>query len=94
MCFTTNPQSVNKDVLAKFINVVIKVLNDNNALPRIMAIIPDWDILRYIYDGKGHTKKVASTVLKWLVGQIDKAIQAKISCKRKNQEPFSVGSQR
>ena len=47
-CITPNPDSLVKNVLAKFMNCIIKALNDSVKLPRIILFIPDLDIIRYI----------------------------------------------
>ena len=76
-CFTPNPQSFMKNVLTKLVNCVIKALNDTNKLPRIILIVPDSDLLRYIdYDDHG-IKEVTKGAVEWITTQIVRAVDAK-----------------
>ena len=55
----------------KIINPVIDALNDNNHLPRIILIIPDWDLL------KGNMKSafVMGFSLHYIIKQLDLVIE-------------------
>ena len=44
-CFTTVPQSLTRNMLARLVNCFIKALNDTTKLPQLVLIAVDWDIL-------------------------------------------------
>ena len=76
-CFTQNPVAVNDNTVACILNSVMKALNDNTKIPRIILIIPDYDILRYIgFFGFGESHVIGST-LNWLICNVENTIDSK-----------------
>ena len=76
-CFTPNPQTLLKDVLARLINCLIKALNDAVKLPRLIVIIPEEDLLQFISAPGYSVKKLSHEALTWLFNQVDRALDAK-----------------
>ena len=78
-CFTTSPNSAIRNVLSRIVNSMIKALNDTLKMPRIIIVIPDWDILKFVDKtqyGFG-TKTMVESALTWIVEQMERAIDAK-----------------
>ena len=68
--FTTNPESMLKDVLARLVNCVVKALNDNNKLPRFIVVIPNDNNLQHIksiFQCEGDIKNRAEIALNWVM---------------------------
>ena len=76
-CFTPNPQSLVKDVLARFVNCLIKALNDATKLPRIIIIIPDDDILCFINFVTYGIKQVCRSAISYVSTQMTRALETK-----------------
>ena len=78
-CFTTDPRSMTKSILARIVNCFIKALNDATKLPKWVIIVPDGDVLKYIARGliPGGAKRVSAGSLKWIITQMNRALEAK-----------------
>ena len=77
-CFTPNLNSLVTDVLAKFVNCLVKALNDTVQLPRIILIIPDGDILRFIMRKDEDSAHILTmTALSLIINQMARALDAK-----------------
>ena len=85
MCYTPNPNSLIKNVLARLANCLIKVLNDSLKMPRIIIVIPDVDILKFIAAkfGLESIKSMISAASSWVINQFQHAIEAKKEGRRK-----------
>ena len=44
-CFPSKPASTNASIPARLVNCLIKATNEIEKLPRIIVVIPDWNIL-------------------------------------------------
>ena len=77
-CYTPHPDTMVKDVLAKFVNCTIKVLNDAVKLPRIILIIPDSDIVCFIrkITDQSEIQQFFDSALNWIINQMAKAIES------------------
>ena len=58
-------------------NATIKALNENDRMPRIIVIIPDDDIFKYIDCYKEDVILLAGAALTWIINQIDRAMDCK-----------------
>ena len=79
-CFTPNPSTHVTDILARFVNCLVKALNDMLRIPRLIIVIPDADILRFVMDKalhKEHIPYMITTALTWIINQMIRAIDAK-----------------
>ena len=91
-CFTSNPKSTTKSVPARMVNCLIKALNDMNEieldandnpkdntkfLPRIIVIVPDWDIMKYLDHDSFGVEEVFGEPLTWMVEKMIEAIEDK-----------------
>ena len=75
--FVTNPLSLIENKLARMINALMSVLNQNNKLPRLLIMIPESDLLEqldFINSGKAI---MIGMCFDYLINNIMKAIQAK-----------------
>ena len=43
-CFTPNPLSSLRNIAARIVNAFIKALNENNKMPDMVLVIPDWNL--------------------------------------------------
>ena len=78
-CFIPSPNSHVKHVIARLVNCIIKALNDAKKLPKVMVIIPDWDILKFLDidpDDEG-AFVIIRKALDWILTQIQRVIEAK-----------------
>ena len=76
-CFTANPLSELKNVVACLVNALIKARNDAEKLPRIIMVLLDWDLVKYIGFKHVHTKIIFSEVLDWIINNMKRAVQSK-----------------
>ena len=76
-CFTPSPQSLLRDVLVQMINCLIKALNDTLKLPRLIVVIPEEDLLKFIMKPSVSVSKMSAEAFTWLMNQVDYAIEAK-----------------
>ena len=76
-CFTPNPKSLVSEVLAKFVNCLVKALNQTLKLPKLVVVIPDDDILRYVFEDTEECKRLTKTAIRWVVNQMIRAVDAK-----------------
>ena len=74
---TTNQENRSFDVMANFMNAVIKGLNKYVHLPRIIVFIPDGDLLRYFDHFTFGVSAIANICLKNLITNVDRLIQAR-----------------
>ena len=75
-CFTTNPLADFKNVPAHLVNSVIKVLNDSIKLPKLIVLIPDQDLVKFIEQEEAtEFSLMAGTAIGWIANQIDRAIE-------------------
>ena len=76
-CFTSNLLSNTHSVPARLVNCLIKALNEDDKIPRIITIIPDWNLLQYINFYSFGIQKIIGKVLKWMIKNIDNAVEGK-----------------
>ena len=57
-------------------NSLIKALNDRTKLPKLVIIIPDWDLLKYFGDDSCSfdVSTISKRVLLWMVTNINRAL--------------------
>ena len=76
--FTMNPLSLQHDVLARIVNCLIKGLNDNVKLPSLLIMIPDHDLLNFLWektDGDRDISILLNRAIGWIATQIDRALE-------------------
>ena len=88
-CFTPNPNTVLKDVLARLLNCFVKALNDHNKLPRLVIVIPDLDILKHINHFGFGVKYLIHEAMQWLLTQFSRAVESKVDFMRRK-KPGSI----
>ena len=88
-CFTTSPNSAVRNIMSRFVNCLVKALNDAKELPRIILVIPDWDILKAIDHETFGIKLLLDDSLNWIVSKMNKAIESKKDNMRRR-KPGSV----
>ena len=88
-CFTASPNSVIKSMLARLVNSLVKALNDCKKLPRIIMVIPDWDILKFLDHKTFGIKMIAEDAVGWIITQMNRAIESKKDTMRRR-KPGSV----
>ena len=79
LTFLAEPQLINMDnSIVRILNTTIKALNSNQLrMPRIILLIPDFNVLHQIkYFGFG-VSQVIGSVLNWLIKNVENAISAK-----------------
>ena len=76
-CFTANPLSEMKNVATRLVNSLVKALNDYEKLPRMILVVPDWDLLNYFRFNDGNADQLIKTILKWIINNMRKAVDAK-----------------
>ena len=76
-CFTSNPVNT-KPVMVKLVNCLIKALNELEKLPKIIAVIPDWDILKDIDYCSYGVVEMITKVLQWIIREMSRAVKSKI----------------
>ena len=77
-CFTSNPISTVKSVPARLVNCLIKAINEGatkeERLSRLIVIIPDWDMLKYMNHNTHGITKLTTKLVQWMVTNIDWAL--------------------
>ena len=81
-CFTPNPRTLLKNTMARFINALIKALNDSLKMPRIILFVPEDDLLQFIKTDEHNAREVIFKCLNWMAIQVDRAIEAKVDALR------------
>ena len=76
-CFTSKPLSTTRSVPAHLVNCLIKALNEQKVLPRIIAIIPDWDILKYLNHNTFGIEDLSKSILLWMIKAMTKVLEVK-----------------
>ena len=61
--------------MARIVNCFINALNDNMKLPRLVVIIPDHDILNYIYHYTSGISLICGSAIDWITSQVDRAVE-------------------
>ena len=84
-CFTANPASRVKSTSAKIINCLIKPLNDKTKeenenimdkfLPRIIIVIPEWDLLKNLDHGDCGADKVFGETINWMIQNLIETVE-------------------
>ena len=75
--FSTNPLSMVRNILAHLVNALIKALNDNDKIPRLIIVVPDSDIICSINVFDLGTKRILEESLKWIMTNMTRAVEAK-----------------
>ena len=75
--FTSKPTAVTRSVPAKILNCLIKALNENNKMPKLIVIIPDWDLLKFFNHNTYGVMELTNEVVTWMVNNMIWAIQLK-----------------
>ena len=76
-CYTPNPKSVLKDVLARLVNCFIKALNNAKKLPRLVLVIPKDNRLKFINNNNFGVKMLSNRAISWVMTQMARALESK-----------------
>ena len=74
--FTPSPKSLLKNTLARVVNAVTKALNDTLKLPRIILVIVDHDILKFVDTNEYGIRHIVSECLNWCITRINRAVDS------------------
>ena len=68
--------SLNKSPLGRTFNNVVRAINEEKSLPKLIVMVTDNDLIKYIRSSVGHhlLKKQIDRSYNWLATQIDRAI--------------------
>ena len=72
-----NPIPQIHNLLARLLNCLIKGLNNKSKLPRMIVIMPDWDILRFMNHYTFGVSIIAGKCLNWIITNMERAIEAR-----------------
>ena len=76
-CLTQNPLSANENTTSRVHNALVQGLNEQNVMPRIIIMITDLDILRFLnFFGFGESH-VIGEALNWLLINCERSIKSK-----------------
>ena len=76
-CFTARPLSEEKNVVTRIMNAFLKALNDFLRMPKIVIMVPEFDLLRFISFYEQGTSEVMESILTWMVTNIQRAVQSR-----------------
>ena len=77
-CYTPNPKSTLRNVLARLVNCLVKALNNSKKLPRVIIILPESNLADYLSRNKNFDLKVLATkAINWIMNQMSRAVQSK-----------------
>ena len=92
-CFNANPTSQVKTTTARIANCLIKALNDKNVddkegnklveqsfnhfLPRIIVVVPDWDIIKFLDHDDYSVDEVFGNAIRWMIDAMIEAVDDK-----------------
>ena len=75
--YTQHPFTAPKNVLLQMTNELVKGLNEHVRLPRMIVVIPDWDILRFIDHFAYGVSTVTGICLHWVINNMEHYIEAR-----------------
>ena len=79
-CCSTKPESNQKNILVQIVKAFIKALNEKHAmtkLPRMVLIIPNHDIIRYIDCFDFGLKQIIKKAIHWIANNLTRAREKK-----------------
>ena len=76
-CFTSKPASTNASIPARLVNCLIKTTNEIEKLPRIIVVVPDWDILKFINHTSYGVVEITDKIVRWIVTNMQRTIDAR-----------------
>ena len=87
MPFFENPLSQNRNALSHIFNWFMSAINDKKSplLPRMIILIPDWDILHFINHYSYGVSMMSGKCIDWLLNNMEHMIKAKkdhLCCRR------------
>ena len=71
------PNAVNKEVLSRFVNALVKALNESLKMPRLIIVVPDHDILKFVDYNSFGVKEIIRGAINWIINQMKRAVEAK-----------------
>ena len=73
-----HPLSSTRNTLSRFYNSFVKALNQKNKhLPRMIIVVPDWDILKFIDHYSYGITNLSGKCLDWLLRNMERAIESR-----------------
>ena len=76
-CYSTHPLSTIQSAAARLVNSLVHGLNENKRLPRIILILPDWDIVQNIGEILFGIFDIFEQLMKWVIKAMYKFIEAR-----------------
>ena len=76
-CLTQNPLSANENTTSRIHNALVQGLNEQNVMPRIIIMITDLDILRFLNFFSFGESHVIGEALNWLLINCEHSIESK-----------------
>ena len=76
-CFMANPLSYMKNVATRLVNTLVKALNDYEKLPRMILLVPDWDLPKFYGFIDHHADLLIKEILKWIINNMRKTVEVK-----------------
>ena len=72
--------SMTRSVAARFLNEIIKTMNDSEhmPLPKFLLIMPDKDLVEAVHHGGFECKLIFEKILHWLMTSVEAAIHVRI----------------
>ena len=78
-CYSTNPLTpTKKNAPARIVNALINAINDNKYLPRLIVIIPYWDIVNFVGPARFGIFDILESLMRWIVTAMNTAIDTRI----------------
>ena len=92
--FAEHPLSTSRNTISNIRNAVVKALNKyKNKLPRLLVILPEDDILKFINHFSYGVSRITGRYLNWLITEIDKLVSGRREELRKRKAGSVGGSE-
>ena len=85
LCVRANPlnQGPNSSILVNMVNSLVHTLNENNKMPKYILVIPDSNVVNYVWKYKTGTSLMSGTAIDWIASQMANAVLCKKEFLRK-----------
>ena len=74
-CFSSNPLEKRYNAPACLVNAVIHALNESKKMPKLILILPDWDIVKMVGDVCFGISAILHSIIKWVVTNIHRSLE-------------------
>ena len=76
-CFSTNPLSKIKEAPARLVNSLAHAINENRYLPRLILILPDWDMIKHIGQVTYGIYEILERLIKWVINTMIRMVDTR-----------------